>query len=119
MIRNQKFITGYDKVGVKYGYKTVFGPLLEASPSPFRSSHRQYERNGPCAKSTISDRPRMANKTTSALTKASINEVKESPKRRRQTYARWPASVAALAGAWPDFPTAEEIRSGHLPRPRR
>jgi Ribbon-helix-helix domain len=22
----------------------------------------------------------------------------------------WPASVLALAGAWPDFPTAEEIR---------
>ena len=22
----------------------------------------------------------------------------------------WPASVAALAGAWPDFPTLEEIR---------
>jgi len=23
----------------------------------------------------------------------------------------WPASVLALAGAWPDFPTAEEIRA--------
>jgi Ribbon-helix-helix protein, copG family len=25
----------------------------------------------------------------------------------------WPASVAALAGAWSDFPSAEEIRRNH------
>jgi hypothetical protein len=24
----------------------------------------------------------------------------------------WPPEVAALAGAWPDFPTAEELRKG-------
>jgi hypothetical protein len=24
----------------------------------------------------------------------------------------WPESVKSLAGAWPDFPTQEEIRSG-------
>jgi hypothetical protein len=29
---------------------------------------------------------------------------------RRRVNTEWPASVLALAGAWPDFPTAEEIR---------
>ena len=29
---------------------------------------------------------------------------------RRRAKSEWPASVIALAGAWPDFPTAEEIR---------
>jgi hypothetical protein len=31
---------------------------------------------------------------------------------REKTASRWPASVARLAGAWADFPTAEEIRAG-------
>ncbi len=29
-----------------------------------------------------------------------------------KTAARWPASVARLAGAWSDMPEAEELRSG-------
>lgn len=29
---------------------------------------------------------------------------------RRRAGKEWPASVRALAGAWPDFPTAEQIR---------
>lgn len=29
---------------------------------------------------------------------------------RRRVTTEWPASVLALAGAWPDFPTAEQIR---------
>jgi hypothetical protein len=29
---------------------------------------------------------------------------------RRRVNTEWPAAVVALAGAWPDFPTAEEIR---------
>lgn len=29
---------------------------------------------------------------------------------REKTAAQWPASVASLAGAWADMPTAEEIR---------
>jgi len=29
---------------------------------------------------------------------------------RRRVSTEWPPSVVALAGAWPDFPTAEEIR---------
>jgi hypothetical protein len=28
---------------------------------------------------------------------------------------QWPASIRALAGAWPDFPTAEEIRNRYAP----
>jgi hypothetical protein len=38
---------------------------------------------------------------------------------RRRTASEWPESVRRLAGAWPDFPTLEEIRSGageDLPR---
>jgi hypothetical protein len=38
---------------------------------------------------------------------------------REKTATRWPESVARLAGAWTDFPTAEEIRAGlgeDLPR---
>ena len=31
---------------------------------------------------------------------------------RKQTAREWPASVLRLAGAWEDFPTAEEIRHG-------
>ena len=27
----------------------------------------------------------------------------------------WPASIKALAGAWPDMPTAEELRRGDIP----
>ena len=29
---------------------------------------------------------------------------------RARVRSEWPRSVAAMAGAWPDFPTAEEIR---------
>jgi len=29
---------------------------------------------------------------------------------RENLQNKWPDSVAALAGAWPDFPTLEEIR---------
>jgi hypothetical protein len=29
---------------------------------------------------------------------------------RSRVRSEWPASVRALAGAWPDFPSAEEIR---------
>ena len=38
---------------------------------------------------------------------------------RERTATQWPDSVVRLAGAWPDFPTAEEIRAGlgeDLPR---
>jgi hypothetical protein len=31
---------------------------------------------------------------------------------REKTATRWPESIARLAGAWADFPTAEEIRAG-------
>jgi hypothetical protein len=29
---------------------------------------------------------------------------------RRRVRTEWPAAVLAMAGAWPDFPTAQEIR---------
>lgn len=38
---------------------------------------------------------------------------------RRRADDEWPESIKRLAGAWADFPTAEEIRSGQgedLPR---
>lgn len=38
---------------------------------------------------------------------------------RRRTDTEWPESIRRMAGAWADFPTAEEIRSGQgddLPR---
>jgi hypothetical protein len=31
---------------------------------------------------------------------------------RRHVHPHWPDSVRALAGAWPDFPSAEELRAG-------
>lgn len=31
---------------------------------------------------------------------------------RERTSQEWPQSVKALAGAWPEMPTAEEIRAG-------
>lgn len=31
---------------------------------------------------------------------------------RERTATQWPESVVRLAGAWADFPTAEEIRAG-------
>lgn len=31
---------------------------------------------------------------------------------RSRTASEWPESVRRLAGAWPDFPTAEELRAG-------
>ncbi len=30
---------------------------------------------------------------------------------REKVHGEWPADVAALAGSWPDAPTAEEIRA--------
>lgn len=38
---------------------------------------------------------------------------------RARVRKEWPASVRALAGSWPDFPSASEIRKRHpkdLPR---
>ena len=32
---------------------------------------------------------------------------------RDRTATEWPAEAAALAGAWPDFPTVEELRAGY------
>lgn len=31
---------------------------------------------------------------------------------KEKTASAWPESVVRLVGAWPDFPTAEEIRAG-------
>ena len=31
---------------------------------------------------------------------------------RERVRSEWPRTIAALAGAWPDFPTAEELRKG-------
>ena len=31
---------------------------------------------------------------------------------RERTAREWPESVRRLAGAWPDFPSAEELRAG-------
>ncbi|MGR8935403.1 MAG: CopG family transcriptional regulator [Gammaproteobacteria bacterium] len=31
---------------------------------------------------------------------------------RRHVHPQWPDSVRALVGAWPDFPSAEELRQG-------
>ena len=33
---------------------------------------------------------------------------------RERTANEWPPSVAALAGAWSDMPTAEELRKGFV-----
>jgi len=38
---------------------------------------------------------------------------------KERTTSEWPESIVRLAGAWADFPTAEEIRGGQpddLPR---
>lgn len=32
---------------------------------------------------------------------------------RRHVHPEWPESVRALVGAWPDVPTAEELRQSH------
>lgn len=34
-----------------------------------------------------------------------------------RTRTEWPREVAALAGAWPDLPSAEGLRAGTLPPP--
>jgi len=31
---------------------------------------------------------------------------------RQRVRSEWPPSIAQLAGAWPDFPVAEELRRG-------
>lgn len=31
---------------------------------------------------------------------------------RQRTARQWPAEVAAMAGAWTDLPTADELRTG-------
>ena len=53
---------------------------------------------------------------TTALVKVAVKDAGISQSQwvaeavRRRVRTEWPASVVALAGAWPDFPTAEEIR---------
>jgi hypothetical protein len=32
---------------------------------------------------------------------------------QEKTQSTWPEEVLRLAGAWPDFPTAEQLRSGY------
>jgi len=65
--------------------------------------------------------------STLALVKAAVKEAGTSQSQwvadavRQRARAEWPASVVALAGAWPDFPTAEEIRkqkAADVPRVR-
>lgn len=52
----------------------------------------------------------------SALVKTAAKAARVSQSRwiadaiRSRVRSEWPASVQALAGAWPDFPSAEEIR---------
>lgn len=38
---------------------------------------------------------------------------------REKTETVWPAAVTNLAGAWPDFPTAEELRGSQPPDTER
>ena len=38
---------------------------------------------------------------------------------RRRACREWPARVAALAGAWKEFPSAEVLRKGQPPDSRR
>ena len=38
---------------------------------------------------------------------------------REKVATEWPSSVRELAGAWEDFPSAEELRSGHGEDARR
>lgn len=53
---------------------------------------------------------------TAALVKVAVRNAHTSQSRwiadaiKQRVRTEWPASVRALAGAWPDFPTAEEIR---------
>ena len=53
---------------------------------------------------------------TAALVKASVKHSQTSQSQwiadaiKRKARKQWPASVRALAGAWPDFPTAGQIR---------
>ncbi|MFT5585655.1 MAG: hypothetical protein ACI9VR_003247 [Cognaticolwellia sp.] len=37
---------------------------------------------------------------------------------RQRTRQQWPNEVCELAGAWPDFPTAEQLRRGPNDTPR-
>ncbi|HEY7334236.1 MAG TPA: CopG family transcriptional regulator [Bryobacteraceae bacterium] len=62
---------------------------------------------------------------TAALVKTAVKATKTSQSQwvadaiRQRVRKEWPASVRALAGAWPDFPTADEIRkrqAADLPR---
>jgi hypothetical protein len=58
---------------------------------------------------------------TSALVKAGVKASGVSQSQwiaeavRQRARGEWPASVRALAGAWPDFPTTEEIRTRQAP----
>jgi len=62
---------------------------------------------------------------TTALFKAAVKAAGVSQSQwvaeavRRRVRGEWPSTVAALAGAWPDFPTAEEIRKKHTADVRR
>jgi hypothetical protein len=38
---------------------------------------------------------------------------------REQVDDQWPAAVREMAGAWPDFPLAEDLRAGQPPDTKR
>ena len=58
---------------------------------------------------------------TEALLKAAVKASGQSQSRwiaeavRSRARSEWPASVRALFGTWPDFPTAEELRANQPP----
>lgn len=62
---------------------------------------------------------------TTAIVKAAVKESGVSQSQwiaeavRRRARSEWPPAVAAMIGAWPDFPTAEEIRKKQAPDARR
>jgi hypothetical protein len=55
------------------------------------------------------------------LEKTGADSLKDYLQRAELARKQWPASVRALAGAWPDFPEAHEIRklqTADVPRQR-
>lgn len=64
-------------------------------------------------------------KVTASMVKAEVKKARTSQSQwvaeavRQRVRTEWPDAVRALAGAWPDFPTAEEIRNWQLAAPAK
>jgi AbrB family looped-hinge helix DNA binding protein len=98
---------------------TDSGVLLKSKPADFskgekfRFPPRYHSEVFPMTQMTIELDDQIAQDLEARARKEGLNAQEWIERLVRQhVHPQWPESVRALAGAWPDFPTAEELYQG-------